>query len=204
MINDTHIANSPNLTPLKRISWSAIFIGAFIGLGLSFLLNLFSVAIGLTVFTQTDTNANVLAWGGYIAFLIGIIVAMLAAGYAAGYLGRLYCPKRNLGIVYGFTTWTVSLIFMVIMAAQLSSYVMSYGQFMGYDTVRAPMKGYQVTIETNQTASTNIAQATQKNSSTTVAHAMAWSVFMMFLSFMIGAIMCCIGACWAMTCHQMD
>ncbi len=83
----------------KRISWSAILIGAFVGIGLTFLLNLFCVALGVSVFTVGNDGAIALVVGGIISMLVGIIASMVAAGYAAGYLGRFLCPQRNLGIL---------------------------------------------------------------------------------------------------------
>ncbi|CEK12169.1 hypothetical protein [Legionella hackeliae] len=53
------------------------------------MLNLFGIAIGLSLFTLNQEGATVLAVGGLLGLLIGIIVSMLVAGYAAGYLGRL-------------------------------------------------------------------------------------------------------------------
>lgn len=38
----------------KRVSWSAIIAGAFVGLGISFLLYVFGAAIGLSSFTATQ------------------------------------------------------------------------------------------------------------------------------------------------------
>lgn len=71
----------------NRISWSAILIGALVGIGLTFLLNLFCVAIGVSVFTVGNDGAIALVVDGIVSMLVGIIAAMVAAGYAAGYLG---------------------------------------------------------------------------------------------------------------------
>ena len=97
MKNETN--NGPhycNLHPFKRISWTAIFVGAIVGMGLSFLLNLFGIAIGLSAFIVGSDDVIILAVGGIIGIMIGLIVSMLAAGYAAGYLSRFYCHNETL------------------------------------------------------------------------------------------------------------
>ncbi len=49
----------------KRISWSAILIGAIVAVGLGFLLNMFCLAIGLSAFTLDDQGKTVVAVGGW-------------------------------------------------------------------------------------------------------------------------------------------
>lgn len=206
MINDNTVVEPYPLHPLKRISWSAIFVGALVATGLGFLLNLFGVAIGLTAFTQNSSGAEALAWGGFAGFLIGVIVSMVLAGYAAGYLGRMYCPKRNLGILYGFTTWALALIFSVIITAHLSDYVMSYTNALGYTSVATSTDGDQNPALKVEASAANQNQNNDQNvvKATATAGALAWGAFAVFLTFMIGAIACCIGACWAMTCQRID
>lgn len=129
MQNETIITtpNVTNLNPFKRLSWTAIFIGAIVGIGLSFLLGLFGAAIGLSMFSMGANGDITLAVGGLIGIAICIIVSMLAAGYTAGYLGRLYCPRRNLGILYGFSAWTVALMLSAILTTHMSAYLSSFG-----------------------------------------------------------------------------
>ncbi len=111
----------------RHISWTAIFVGAFVGIGLSFLLNLFGIAIGLHTFNvQQGTGTVALALSGFIAIAIGIIITGLVAGYIAGYLGRLHCPEHNLGVIYGFTTWTVALLLSGLITAHISHSLTDY------------------------------------------------------------------------------
>ncbi|WED41860.1 hypothetical protein [Legionella cardiaca] len=187
------------LPPLKRISWSAILMGAIVGIGLSFLLNLFGIAIGLT-FIKTGTTT--IAVGGLIGIIIGIIASMLVAGYAAGYLGRGYCPQRNLGILYGFATWTVALILSAIITAHLSQYVESYTQAVT-QTVVAPdntQNTPSVSVEPKSEANTTKSQV---NVSVTPEQ-LAWTSFSIFVLFFIGALATCLGACWGMSCKRID
>lgn len=196
----------------KRISWTAIFIGALVALGLGFLLNLFGLAIGLSAFTLNDTGANVIAIGGLLGILIGVIVSMLAAGYTAGYLGRLYCPKRNLGIVYGFSTWTLALILSALITAPLSQHVSTFTK----NNVTSP--SVSVTTDNSKNANNNLTSASVESTSTPTAQnpnqktininapteTLAWGAFSIFLLFFLSAFFCCLGACWGMNCHRDD
>jgi len=69
-IDASHCCCPPHV--YKRISWTAIFVGAIVAVGLSFLLNLFGIAIGLSAFTLSTDGASVLAVGGLVGMIIGV------------------------------------------------------------------------------------------------------------------------------------
>ncbi len=167
MTNEQCDISTSRMFCLKRISWNAILVGALIGIGLSFLLNLFSVAIGLSIVKTTQEGLATLAIGGFIGLLIGTIVSMFVAGLAAGYLGRPYSIKRNLGIVYGFTTWCSALILMMLLASPIGSYVTSYSSFITHPTAVVFVNNQQSpaintntsnsSVEVNSQAATDLA-----------------------------------------------
>lgn len=213
MINDTithtdqthlHSANYPEhahctVHPFKSILWTAILAGALVGVGLGFLLNLFGIAIGLSAFTLNN-GAYALAIGGLLGILIGIIASMLAAGYTAGYLGRLYNPNKKLGILYGFLTWTLSLLLGAVLAAHTSDYFGSYTR----NNVNGP-----ISVSTQNNKATPTANIQSTGSPTNPAlnvhidaapKHLAWTAFLIFALFFIGAISTCIGASWGMSC----
>jgi MFS family permease len=131
MINDTtQTTYVHNHCSIKCISWSAVLVGGLIGIGLSFLLNLFSVAIGLTAFTTAEDGATAFAVGGFLGFVIGAIVSMFAAGWVAGYLGRPYCNGCNLGALYGFVAWCITFILGVMLSAPIGNFVSSNSGFL--------------------------------------------------------------------------
>ena len=107
----------------KRLSWTAVIVGALVGVGLTFLLALFSAAIGLSAFSMDSTGATTLAVGGFIGVVIGILVSMFLAGWVAGYLGRPYAMGRNLGVLYGFTAWCLALLLTASFAGPIGRYV---------------------------------------------------------------------------------
>ena len=113
----------------KRMSWGAVFAGALVGIGLSFLLNLLSVAIGLSVISTTQEGMASLAIGGLVGLLIGTIIAAFFGGYTAGCLGRPFCGKAKYGIVYGFLAWIVALILAALLTTNIGRYVTSYSNF---------------------------------------------------------------------------
>ncbi|SRR5579883_188694 len=194
---------------LKRISWSAIFVGALVGLGLSFLLNLFSVAIGLTAFI-TNASALTLAIGGFIGLLIGVIVAMFVAGYTAGYLGKPYCAPRNLGVMYGFTAWCVALLLGVIFSTHMGHYVSAYSNFITHpryvvvmeaDTANAqPTTSAPTARDDNKSGTVMVDVETQRTGS-----GLAMGAFIIFILFFVGALASCIGGhCGMATCCKKE
>lgn len=172
----------------KGISWSAVFVGAIVGLGLSLLLNLLGIAIGLSTFTFSKEGATLLAIGGIIGIIIGIIIAMLAAGYAAGYLGRIYCANSQLAIIYGFLTWCIALILSAILIGHVGNYAATYN-----NPTTNPISISLQNAQSQQ--NTNISIAEVKH----VIHGFAWSAFTIFAFFLIGAVAACLGAYWAMS-----
>lgn len=205
MVNETMETRDPYNHPYmhKRVSWSAIVMGALVGLGLGFLLNLFGFAIGLSAFTQPEDGAATIAIGGCLGMLIGVIVTMTAAGYTAGYFGRYHCPHRNLGIVYGFCTWTLSLILAALIAGPVTQHAMNLSNTATQVTQQA---GGAETIKPTGDQGAQGNQGTQNQ----VAQAMtqpgtwAWGMFLIFVMFFIGALFSCLGAIWGMSCKRND
>ncbi len=202
MITEIETSSSPQVCgpyAYKRISWTAIFVGAFVGIGLIFLVNLFTIAIGLSVFTAGSDGAMALSIGGFIGLVIGIIASMLVSGYAAGYLGRFYCPLRNLGIIYGFTTWSLALLLSAVIGTHVSSYVVNYSHAITSPTV--------VMDDNSQTTPAVIKTTATDNGKNVVkvavsASDLAWTAFTIFVLFFIGAVSTCIGACCGMSCRR--
>ncbi len=127
MINQGNTIQHP--IECKCLSWRPIVAGALVAIGLSFLLNLFAVAIGLTAFTTNAQGVENIALGGMIATELGIVAAMFGSGWIAGYLGHRHCSKAHLGALYGFLTWCIALIVTVFLANHIHHYVVYYTHF---------------------------------------------------------------------------
>ena len=184
----------------KNISWSAIFVGAFVGLGLNFLLNLFCVSIGLSVVTTTSNGVASFAIGSFIGLLISVITAMFVAGMVAGYLGRAFCPQRNLGALYGFTAWSVALVLLVTFASHMSHFVTSY-------TNTIYNRPATVNVVNNNTAPAVTLDNPVNPSEVTVnaqpaVNNLGYTAFLVFVLFFVGALSGSIGGHYGMGCKR--
>lgn len=201
IIKDSTLSQYHHCRP-KSFSWSAIFAGAFVGIGLTFLLNLFCVSIGLSIVKTSTEGVTALAVGSFIGLLISIIVAMFAAGMTAGYLARPFCFKRNLGILYGFIAWCLALILGVILATHMTRYVTSYTEYVNNrpavvsvvnnDVSPAVSVAAKTKAKTNQSDVTVNAQKAVNN--------LGYSAFVVFVLFFVGALSSCFGGHCGMLC----
>lgn len=208
-MNTEHVHVNDVCRVQNCISWSAIIIGALIAVGLGFLLNLFAMAIGLSAFSYpTDTGSAVFAIGGFLGMLIGIIAVLATAGFASGYLGRFSCPGKNLGVIYGFATWTLALILSACIAGGLSKYAGVYvhgaagvasENTISYMTPKVGATENKVTNQQN--AQADVKKQLQPDHSN-IMHLSdaAWMMFIAFILFFIGALACCFGAYMGMGC----
>ncbi len=163
------------------LAWKPVIAGALVAIAFTFLLNLFSVAIGLTAFTTDSQGIEKLALGGLIATAIGIIASMFAAGWIAGYLGRRYCVDRHLGALYGFLTWSVALIIGILIATYAQHYITFYTHF---------LSGTTNVIEIN---STGTAMNLSANVNNVAAKNLIISTYIIFILFFLSAFACCLG-----------
>lgn len=96
-----------DVTPLKRVSWGAIFGGTFISLAIMVLLGSLGIAIGATTIDpQTGDTPSARAFGiGAGIWWIGTsVLALFGGGWAAG---RLAGPRRPLeSTLHGVVTWS--------------------------------------------------------------------------------------------------
>jgi MFS family permease len=187
---------------IKCISWSSIIAGAFVAIGLSFLLNLFSAAIGLSIYKISPEGVNKLAAGGMLGFAIGIIASMFFAGWIAGYFGRSHCSKKCCGALYGLTTWCVALIIMIMLALPFSRFITGYTNYLSN-------KAVVTTIEPIESNTTKKASITVQSEAT--LDDLSKGAFVLFLMFFLGALAstcgghagvsacqnkeCCVSAC---------
>jgi hypothetical protein len=177
----------------KRFSWGAVLAGALVGIGLGFLLNLFSIAIGLSFVSNTNAGMSTLAIGGFIGLLIGTIATMLTAGFTAGYLGRFFTWKRNLGVLYGFSAWSLALILSALLAAHMGRYITVYSDFVSHPSAT-------VSIDKHAGQEGAVVNADTEKSS----KELGITTFLIFALFFVGALSSCIGGHWGMTCRCDD
>ncbi|CDZ78029.1 hypothetical protein BN59_02326 [Legionella massiliensis] len=192
MTSDQKSTFTPQL--FNQISWTAIFVGTLIGFGLGVLLDLFGLALSLSLFSTANTGAMLIAIGGMVSLLIGLAISMLIAGYATGYLGRPEKPQRHLAIFYGLTTWSLVLLLNALIALPLNQYIASFNATLyPSDTTASNSPG--LTIEALPTNIKNNEGITNDAPSPTASPKMlAESTFIIFGLFFIGACFSCFGA----------
>lgn len=191
------------------LSWTAIIAGAFVAIGLSFLLNLFDIGIGLSAFSTatTEKGAHALAFGGYIAMVIGVMVSMFVAGWVSGFIAKPKCISGCHGILYGFLTWCLALIlsfFLVGHATQFINY--QYRALSNSNTTHfraASIDAFPTATYTkNETEAT---KTTTEINDEKAAKVLAESVFLLFILFFSSALAACFGGYTAVkNCNKYD
>lgn len=204
-----------HLCGIKCVSWGAIVAGALVGIGVTFLFNLFGAAIGIYVFNMTDGMMS-FAWGGLIGVLIATIISMFLAGHVAGYLGRPACARNSMGVIYGFTTWSLMLLLVIVFASYLGQYLSNFTTSLS-DPATIVLATPQTAPESQQssmavtkkpTASSNQTQKTQTETrgqtdmSNPLANRFSVGMFIVFILFFVGALSSCIGGMCGAACSE--
>lgn len=192
-----------HLCCIKCISWSAIVAGALVGIGLNFLLELFGVSIGLTALSTSKEGLVAIAVGGFIGMLIIVVVSMFIAGWVAGYLSRSCNSHRCLGVLYGFTTWCLALVLMVLFASHTNNYVTAHYVSLSNGDINVSRMTENSTTTNAQGSIAGKVQAmvAQKDKETTqntqdeekFAKVLGMSIFLTFVLFFVGALASCFG-----------
>lgn len=171
------------------VSWSAIFSGAIVGVGLNFLLNLLSLGIGAASFSIQKGGQTVFSLGGFLFFCLSALIAMSTTGWVAGRLTVSELSKWW-GIFFGFLAWSMLLIFTIILITNMIQYSAFHSNFtsnlvaiklvhdapMLTETAAQHMNSYPLSI--------NI-ELKQK--------IIVLNAFLTFILFLIGAFSSCIG-----------
>lgn len=182
-------------TNMIRINWAAIFAGALVGVGLGFLLNIFSMAIGLSAYTSGPDGANVIAIGGVLGLLIGVIASMGTAGFVAGYLGRFYHCYCHAGVIYGFVTWSLALLLSALLVIPMSHYATFYEK-----NLNPHLTPTQISATETSDKLTHQENVPPKKAMNITPEHLAWSGWILFIIFFLGAFSSSLGACYGMCC----
>lgn len=196
--NREYVVTRPN-----KMCWSSIFAGAFVGVGLVFLLQIYSSAISLSAYSSSQSGASVIAVGGFLGLLIGTIAAMVTAGFVAGYLGRYHYYHISGGIIYGFITWTISLLMTVILAGAMMHYMNFYSNALTSSSVNNGPKIHVTEAKNDNSLPIPTHQNTTESTAKKVTPTeLAWGGWIIFVLFFLGAISSCMGAICGMKCKK--
>ena len=191
------------IPPAYRVCWSAIFAGAFTGLGLAFLLHCYGLAIGLSAFSSSAQGASLIAIGGLLGVVLGVIAAMAASGFVAGYLGRFHYFPHNGGVIYGFVTWSMVLFLSAIMLTPLEHYASDYKNALLNTTVTETRHDDGKKIALKEHKASPVKKETAVSSEQVLsADQLAWGGWLVFGLFFIGAVSSCVGASCGMRCKR--
>jgi len=191
----------------KCISWTAVIVGAFVGIGLSFLLNLFAVSIGMSSFTNTSQGAENLAIGGFIGFVVIAIVSMFMCGWVAGFLGKSHNDERHLGELYGFTAWALALILTIFLASPVARFVDSFNHSVNpYYTSTVNMNENEAVSTTHMSATEHMNRQTptERASNQRAVNQFGLAAFVTFFLLFIGALSACFGGRCGIGCRHKE
>lgn len=181
----------------------ATFVGAFVGIGLSFLLILFSLAIGLSAFSTTHEGITAFAVGGFLGIAIGVIASMFVTGMIAGVLGRPYCKTCNSGALYGFVAWCLVLVLGILLTGPVSKFVSASSGFLTNHTLTIIKSTNEEPASTiSITGSTPTSPATTTVNAEKVANDTGKAAFALFVLFFLGALASCFGGHFGMVCRK--
>lgn len=202
MNNQSHLSSAESLNSMPRLSWSAIFAGAFTGVGLNFLLQLYGIAIGLSAYSSSSFGATKIAIGGLLGLLVGVIAAMVAAGFVAGYLGKFYHCYCHGGIIYGFLTWSMGLVLSAVLIFPFTHYASAYTRALSPSVEITNALPHPIEIKPDTSTPSMKETGGTKPSIKVTPSALTGSSWVIFLLFFIGALSSCAGACWGMSCKK--
>jgi hypothetical protein len=114
---------------VKVFSWTAVFVGALVGLGLTFLLNLFSLAVGISIFAQQTNDKISISMSGTILFILVAVISTFWTGWVAGRLTVLPSVRKRWGFLYGFCAWCISFIMTVMLLMNTLQFTQFHSNF---------------------------------------------------------------------------
>jgi len=189
----------------KYTSWNAIFSGTLMALGLTFLFNLLTEAIGLSLFTQNPSGKMMLTFAGFAWILIGIYIILFLSGWVTG---RIVHHRHSLhganGCLHGFLVWTAYLIISLFALTYMASD--SAAALLRTTTVNSQINSEVTTLSATESTDDSSNARTKNTQETKSVHKIGLETFATFFIFLVGAIGCCVGACYGIResrkCHE--
>jgi len=94
-----------------RVSWGAILAGSVIAVSIHLLLSLLASALGLTLYETGAAGPRTLAWGGVVAALFSVAVALFCGGWVCSLLTVGETHRESL--IHGMLMWSVASVLMI-------------------------------------------------------------------------------------------
>ena len=106
-------AASTTLAWFNVATWSAVFAGLVVAMGIALLLAFLGIGIGLTVTPPTGEALTGLSIGAGIWWLLTGIISLFIGGWVAGRLAKI--NRRFEGALHGLVVWGLQSIIVVVL-----------------------------------------------------------------------------------------
>lgn len=174
----------------KNIFWSAIFSGALAGFAINFLLNLLTLAVGISVFSLNSTGTATFSLLGFVVFSGIAIFTMFTTGWIAGRLSPAVL-KRIWGALIGFIAWSLLLIITIVILTNMIQFIAFHSNFTSNPNMVA------IKIANNLPMMTETANGSKLNpldiNIEKTTKVITLNAYVTFTLFFFGAISSCIG-----------
>jgi len=145
----------------SRVSWGAIFAGAFVALTLCVFLGVLGVALNLSV-ANTDVRGDQLATGAGIWTIVSLLVALFLGGFVTS--RTTVGEKKGEALMYGVLVWAVLIAMMVGFGAVGANTDYGLGGYLRQaGTTMTQPRGQQANAEATQKGNLNAQQAAKLN-----------------------------------------
>lgn len=108
----------------RKLSWKAIMAGALVAVGLTFLFNVLTVGLNLSLFTHNENGQDILVFATLAWMVAGGYMILFLSGWIAGKQRCCGCYGDSFhatsGFLHGFLVWTVYLIIAVVLISLLA------------------------------------------------------------------------------------
>lgn len=119
-------------SPIRRISWGAVFAGFILAFVVNLSLNLLGLGIGIGTVDpmQQDAVSGGLGTGAIIWYVLGVIISLVLGGWVAAHLSGI--PDRLSGMLHGLLAWCIFTVFtLYLLTTAIGSAIGVTGQIAG-------------------------------------------------------------------------
>lgn len=185
---ETTSNQTPYFRP-KHLYWKAVWVGAIVAVGMTFLFNLLTIGIDLSLLKRNPNEMMALTFGTVAWMVVGSYVTLFIPGWVTGRLvNEEYSFHLGNGFLHGFVMWTIFLMINIIFLLLLS-----------LSSSAAALKTYFLNL-------TSIGNLSQVQQSTEAVNQLGYLALVIFSIYFIGALGSCIGASCGIKeskrCHQ--
>src|SRR5688500_3191170 len=110
------LTSAEGFSPVRRISWGALFAGAIVALVVQIVLTLLGFGIGLGVVNPSaGTSAMTgIGIGAAIWLVVSTLVSLFIGGFIAGRLAGI--PTKSDGMLHGIVVWGIGTLVSIYLA----------------------------------------------------------------------------------------